>query len=277
MMGKRYRLVPITDVHSGLKLAPMPEKFIEHPGSIYEAIHRPNKTQKFLNKLMDKAREEAMNGDYDELIVCLLGDEVHGTARGYETWTGSPIAQADAYLEVVRPWLAGAKRVYMINGTKWHMGDDGTIEDYIAREVGAYKRQCFHKMNIKLGDTHVALQHKGPSVGGRAWTRENSMFHHLKDMSIQAMQAGTEPADLYLYGHFHTLLPGVINAKGPWGYKLVKGYVLPAWCAPGEYALSNVRNLELADVGMVYFDIEGDAITEHPIIHDWDAVERVKI
>jgi len=25
---------------------------------------------------------------------------------------------------------------------------------------------------------------------------------------------------------------------------------------------------------MVYFDIEGDTIVEHAIIHEWDAVER---
>lgn len=275
-MAKVYRLVPITDVHAGLKLAPMPPKFVEHPGSIYEAIHRPNETQRFLNKLMAKALKEAKNGEYDELVVVLLGDEVHGVERGYETWTGSPIAQADAYLEVVRPWLAGAKKVYMVNGTSYHMGEGGTIEDYIAREVGAYKRQCFHKLELKLGSIKVMLQHKGPSVGTRAWTRENSMFHHLKDMSIQAMQNGREPADLYLYGHFHTYLPGVFKAKGPWGIKRIEGYVLPAWCAPGEYALSNVRNLELADVGMCWFDIEGDTITEHNLIYDWDAVERVQ-
>lgn len=274
-MPKVYRLAPLFDIHGGLKLAAMPSKFVESPDSIYEAVHRPNKIQKWINGRFKKAHDLVFDGEYDEVITVLGGDEVHGVRVPHETWTGSLTAQADAYIQMVLPWVNKSAKTYSIVGTRYHMGDDGSIEDKIARELGVYKHQAFHKMEIVLGDFRVSVAHKGPKPGSRFWTRKNSMRLMLNDIAMRCLAEGREPSDLYLWGHFHEDLEDIIIAEGPWGRKEVHGQVMPAWCTPGEYALANVNNLELADVGIVYYTITGKHLERHSYVKKWDAVERV--
>ena len=120
------------------------------------------------------------------------------------------------------------------------------------------------------------IAHKGPKPGSREWTRRNGMVLMLNDRYMNALRLGREPSDIYLWGHFHEYVPGYIEAEGPWGSKIISGYVLPAWCTPNEYALENVGNLEVSDVGLIYFDVEDGHVTKHDLFTRFDAVERVK-
>jgi hypothetical protein len=130
-------------------------------------------------------------------------------------------------------------------------------------------------MEIKVQDVRIMLQHKGPRPGSRQWTKSNSMTLMLRDRHFHALQMGTEPADIYLWAHFHEYVHGSYDADGPWGSKEIHGYVLPAWCSPNEYALQNVQALEFANIGMIYFDIEGKDFKMHKMYDTVDVVERV--
>lgn len=270
------RVVPISDVHSGLMVGLMPPKVIEYEGTQFERMIRQGKTQKWLWKKWTKAHDQIFDGTADEVIVFLMGDAVHGLKDGAGIWTGSLKTQKDAFIESHLIWTNKASASYCVRGTRWHVGDDGIVEDQIAEELGCYKLKSFHKMEVSVQGVRFMLAHKGPKPGSRAWTRPNSMFHTLRDRYFSALRESREPADIYLWGHYHEYVSGFVEAEGPWGTKIIRGYVLPAWCTPNEYALSNVGNLELADVGCVYFDIEDGQVTKYNLFTRFDAVERVE-
>jgi len=278
------RLFPLNDGHTGLKVGLAPETYVEDANTDYERKlnARDSKSQSFLLDLFNEVKADVFDGTADEVISALLGDEIHGNnpKSAGEIWTGSLKSQAEALIQLALPIVNRSSRTYYVKGTAWHMGEDGTVESMIARELGVYKHQPFHKMEVTIGGLRVSMQHKGPKPGSRAWTRENAMFHMLKDLAFEAMKRGEEPADLYLWGHFHEDLGEPYKAIGPWGEKVIYGQVLPAWCLPAEYALANVKKLEYADIGSVYYDIatDGDGhwdLIEHKKVIKKDVVERV--
>lgn len=279
MSDKRTRIFPINDAHVGLKVGLMPEHFIEDEGTSYErVVHaEDSRSQKWLFERFAEVCDAVFDGTADEVVVLLMGDEIHGNSEksSSEIWTSSLSSQAMAYIQLVLPAVNKASKTYYIKGTSWHMGVDGTVEAAIARELGVYKKTPFHKMEVTIDGIRFSLQHKGPKPGTRAWTRDNAMFYMLKDISFRSMQRGDEPADVYLWAHFHEDLGMSYKAAGPWGEKTIVGQVLPAWCMPAEYALSNVKNLEYADVGSVFYDIQNGIVTERKMITKKDVVERV--
>lgn len=271
------RVVPISDTHSGLRVSLMLKKWVTGEGD--QAItHKPNRTQKWVHKLWQKKHDIVFDGTADEVVLALMGDAIHGHNRVNEVWTTSLFSQADHYIECLLPWVNKASETYSIAGTRWHVDIGGdNIEDYIARELGVYRKKSFDKMEVEIDGVRFMLQHKGPKPGTRAWTRENSMLYMLRSIAFRNMQRGTEPADVYLWGHFHEYLPGVATVELPGGFKEIRGYVLPSWCTPNEYALSNVKDLELADVGGIYFDIVDGVLQEPTLMFErFDAVPRVK-
>lgn len=269
------RFAPIADTHCGLNIGLMPPKVIANEGTSWQTAHtHHNETQKYLWKKLKKAEKTIFKGA-DEVITALMGDGIHGAKDACGIWTASLKVQKDAYIASVLPWVNKSSATYSVMGTKWHVGDDGIVEQAYAQELGVYKRATFAKMEIKIQGVKIMLQHKGPKPGSRTWTKENSMFIALKDRAIHALKEGTEPADIYLWAHFHEYTSGFYEANGPWGSKIIHGYVLPAWCSPNEYALLNVQALEFADVGMIYFDIEGRDFEMHKLYDKVDVVERV--
>ena len=233
-------------------------------------------SQTWLLNRFNEVVEVVFDGTADEVVTFLMGDEVHGNDEKSipEVWTSSLRDQALAYIELMLPVVNRSSKTYYCKGTDWHMGPDGTIESMIARELGVYKKTPFHKLEVTIGGVHFMLQHKGPKPGSRAWTRDNAMFYMLKDLAFKAMQAGKEPADIYLWAHFHEDLGMTYKAAGPWGEKTIIGQVLPAWCLPAEYAKKSVTTLQYADIGSVFYDIQDGVVTERKMITKRDIVER---
>ena len=269
------RFAPIADTHCGLNVGLMPSLVIANKGTSWQTDHKPmNKTQKYLLKKFKKAEKIVFKGA-GEVITALMGDAVHGTRDAGGIWTNSLKVQKDAYQSCVLPWVNKSSACYSVQGTKWHVGEDGIVDQQYAQELGVYKNATFSKMEIKVQGIKIMLQHKGPKPGSREWTKPNSMFHALRDKHFHALRMGKEPADIYMWAHFHEYVHGIYEADGPWGTKEIHGYVLPAWCSPNEYALQNVQALEFANIGMIYFDIEGSEFKMHKFYDNVDVVERV--
>ena len=269
------RFAPIADTHSGLNVGLMPPKVVANEGTSWQTTHRHhNETQKYLWKKFKKAEKKIFKGA-DEVITALMGDAVHGTRDAAGVWNTSLKVQKDAYIACVLPWVNKSSACYSVQGTKFHVGEDGIVEQQYAQELGVYKRATFSKMEIKVQGVRIMLQHKGPKPGSREWTKPNAMFHTLKNAHFHALRMNTEPADIYLWAHFHEYVHGMYEAEGPWGSKIIHGYVLPAWCSPNEYALQNVQALEFANIGTIYFDIEGKDFEMHKFYDSVDVVERV--
>lgn len=263
------RLIPIADTHSLLKVGLAPPKFEDRHG----VTHHHNKAQKYIWKLWQKVQKQALDTK-DDIVVVLMGDLIHGDRSPEEVTSVSMKDQKDAVVQCILPYTNKAYKSYAIKGTKYHVGEDGIIEDGIAQELGTHKLKAFDKLEVEIEGFRFMFQHKGPSTGTRAWTKGNVMRAHLRSLAIDAMRQKREPCDYYLWAHFHQYLHECVIVRGPWGEKEIHGYVLPAWCAANEFALAVVKDLELSDIGMIYFDI-GETVTCHKAFERFDNVERV--
>ena len=271
------RFVPIADLHNGLKIGLLPPGMIEDKGTDYARRHNLGLSQKRIWRHLKKCKELIFADEVDEVIVALMGDLIHGNKEAYQVISTNLLFQAAISIESLLPFVNRASRTYAINGSDWHVGSDGTIEDYIAKELGCYRHRTFPKMEITIQGVRFMLQHQGPSLGSRAWVRGNGMRLTLRDASIKALEEGRTAADYYLWGHWHTLHHEPVKVKEPGGSRIIHGYTLPAWCTADEYALKKVKNLEFSDVGITYFDIEDGNVTcsEERLIKRFDNVERV--
>ena len=273
---KRTIVLPIADMHTMLKIGLMPPRVVENEGTLYQATHRQNKFQKeVLYKRWKKAQKHVLGLKYDELILLLMGDLVHGNKKDYQVYSSTMRTQADAAIELLLPYSNRAKKVYSVAGTKWHVGDEGSTEDRIAKELGAYNRMAHLKLEVTIQGIRFMLQHKGPALGSRAWLRGNGMRLTLKDASIQALQQGRTASDIYLWGHFHTYHHEPVAVKEPNRDRVIHGFTLPGWSGADEYALEKVKNLEYSDIGLVYFDIQDGQWELKKQYIRFDNIERV--
>lgn len=271
------RLVPIADLHCALKIGLLPPGMIEDKGTDYARRKNLGLSQKRLWRFWKKCKDVIFTDEVDEVIVVLMGDLIHGDNKPYQVISTNLLFQAAIAIEALLPFVNRASRAYAVNGSDWHVGADGTLEDYIAKELGCYKRRTFPKMEITIQGVRFMLQHQGPSLGSRAWLEGNGMRLTLKDASIKALKKGKTASDYYLWGHWHTFHHEPVKVEEPGGERLINGYTLPAWCMADEHALKKVKNLEFSDIGITYFDIEGGQVTcsERKLVRRYDNVVRV--
>jgi hypothetical protein len=255
----------------------MPPKVVERDKS----PHLQSPAQKVVWKYWLKGRREIFKmldeGIVDELIVFFMGDVVHGDRKPEEVFASSLRTQCDTFIACVKPFTARASKVYFIRGTKYHIGEDGIIEDTLAQELGCFGLKSFMKMEVNVQGVRFMLQHKGPRPGSRRWTKGNSMRYFLNDRHIAATQRGTKASDIYLWAHNHEYRREAVEAEYPGNnFHESKGYLLPAWCVANEFALANVGHLELSDIGNIYFIVEDGVAKSYKQFTRFDNVVRVK-
>ena len=273
----RSLVVPIADIHSGLKVGLMPPKVVERD----ESPHLQRPAQKVIWKSWLKRRREIFkmldDGIVDELITFFMGDVIHGNRKPEQVFASSQRTQMDAFVACAKPFTTRSSKAYFLRGTKYHIGEDGIVEDTLAQELGCFGLKSFIKIEVDVQGVKFMLQHKGPRPGSRRWTKGNSMRYFLKDAHITAAQQGRRASDIYLWAHFHEYRREAVEEEYPGGiFHRAKGYLLPAWCAASEYALVNVGNLELSDLGNVYFIVEDGVAKSYKQFTRFDNVVRVK-
>jgi len=272
----RSLIVPIADLHSLLKIGLMPPRVVEYPGTKYQKTHYQTPTQKWLWRQWKKRKAQIFSIEADELIVFLMGDMIHGDKKGYQVHTTKLRTQSEAAVECLLPYANRATCSYAVAGTQWHVGDDSSEEAWIAHELGCYGHTAYDKMEVTIQGLRFMLQHKGPSLGSRAWLKGNGMRLTLRDAHFKALQNGKTAADVYLWAHWHTYHHEPLELEEPKGHRIIRGFTLPAWCTADEYSLTVVKNLEFSNVGFVYFIVEDGKLEWHRAYTQFDNVTRVK-
>lgn len=272
----RSLVLPIADLHQGQKVAVMPPKVVERDDS----PHLQAPAQKLIYKSWLKRRKEIFKmldkRVVDELVVFFMGDVVHGNRKPEEVYATSLRTQMDAFVTLAKPFVTRSSRAYFVRGTKYHVGENGICENTLAQELGCFGLKSYMKIEVNIQGVRFMLQHKGPRPGSRRWTKGNSMRYFLKDAHITAAQRGRKASDIYLWAHFHEYRREVVEGEYPDGYHEAKAYLLPAWCAASEYALTYVQSLELSDLGNIYFIVEDGEAKSYKQFERFENVVRVK-
>ena len=252
----------------------MPTKVSDKDSVYYQTEAQKWLWQRWLQarRIIFKELEQA-----DELVIFLMGDAIHGAGKGEEVFTTRLKTQKDTFIDCLLPYTNRATSVYAIKGSPWHVSPDGDgfIEDEIASELGCFGLQAYDKLEISVQNIKFMLQHKGPSLGTRRHTRGNIMRATMRDAHYMALENGREAADIYLWAHFHEFHPEVIIVKTPEGHKEIRGYITPSFTLANEYALARVKNLELSDIGIIWFEITDGEWKLRKKLWTFDNITRV--
>ena len=262
------RIVPVGDTHSGFRGGLAPKRWVTNEGDQW--LSGP--AAKLVRKIFDKACRQIHKGA-DEIVPVYGGDLIHGNRNPHECITTSLKDQADIFKESVLTLNNRASKSYSILGTKYHRDDDGIIEDTIAENLGCFGKRAYPKLEIQFQDTLWSFQHKGPTSGYLAWTEGNAMVARLKHEYFNSLRDGRRCPDYFVWFHFHTYRH-VVYEPSP-GLK-IHGYIMPALSVANEYAKIAVGGLQFSDVGLIYWDVEGDRVTEHIAFERFDTVKRLK-
>ena len=265
----RSIILPISDTHCGLKVGLMPTKVVDRDSHYYQTD-----AQQWLWKRWLQARRKIFKEleQADELVVFLMGDPIHGSGKADECFSPRLKTQKDTFVQCLLPYTNRASSVYCVKGTKWHVGEDGIVEDQIAQELGAHGLKAYDKLEVDIQGVRFMLQHKGPSPGARSWTKGNVVRGVMRTIFFNALKDGRTPADIYIWAHYHEFLP----VPEIIGDHEMFGCILPAWCVANEYALAVIKSLELSDVGMVYFVIEDGKWERKTFVKKFDNVTRIQ-
>ena len=157
------------------------------------------------------------------------------------------------------------KMIRLMSGTGIHSFGEGTSEITVAERLQAdYKHKDIGVVahgRLKIGGAIFDVAHHGPGRGSRWWLEGNTARYHLRDRMVRDLSIGLEPADVYLYAHFHVDVCEVVRM--PWQGKTYKSHVivLPSWCGLGEYARKVTKSAPIIENGLYLFEINDGRVT----------------
>lgn len=206
----------IGDVHAGSSVAVM-EPFSDHDGIQYGPSRVQSLLLKFWRQMVAEVKTAAKGRD---LVLHLGGDLVDGVHHHGSTQTVGDVADQRALaVQLLLPLANISKMIYALLGTDAHVGQSGTEDASVAKELGAEARYRWRlDCSGKILDWahHVA----GPRL---PWTQEGGLIRLTNKTIIDCMERDQKPPDLIVRHHTH--LHCRTHIKG------VDALVVPGWQA----------------------------------------------
>ena len=261
------RILFVGDAHVGLKVGLWPKGY-----KLDDIPVGMGKAQKFIWKQLENAKEWFDEGGPDRRLV-LMGDHVHGPELQYPdaVVVGDVKTQCQAFIDAMLPLAAKVEKehIYVIDDLSAHHVDTGRFcNDYIASELGAWKKQAYGKLDLFIQDIHLQLKHHGPAIGSRPHTEGNSIRSYMKDMHIEAVERGEKAPDIFVFAHYHRFWTEPASVMK--GDRLMHCYYTPALCGADKRTIRNVKRLVLSSIGTIGLDIEGDQYKLTKLFNSFD-------
>ena len=247
-------LVADTHINSTTGLCP--------PGGIElddGGIYQPSKPQRWLYQCWSDLLHEAQQlaTTCDTFMTWFLGDLVDRIAKGVQivTYNDPAIVKAGAQL-VQEAQQISKSGVGIIRGTAAHSGESGSLEEAIARGVGAQPfppdsvlSSCWYA-KLALQGQIIDMAHHG-KIGGLPHTRLNPLGTIGAIAIDEALRNGERIPSLVVRAHRHR-----IADTGPVGINsMVRVIQLPCFQISTAYA-SQVAPRQMADIGGAFVVVE---------------------
>lgn len=165
------------------------------------------------------------------LVVILNGeladDNRHATTQLVSRNPADYTRLSLACLEPVMKLLQVDDRLYVLRGTEAHSGASGSIDEMIARDLGAVgpddNTASHFNLRINVDGVRLDVAHHPPGGGGRLpWTRGN-FANRLAGMAVfDAAERGDKAPHLYVRGHVH-------RPEDSYDRFATRALVLPSW------------------------------------------------
>jgi len=253
--------IQISDLHIGSKFAVM------HPHSDYKA----NQVQRWLfktwNIFLDNVQKilDEQKPDYVHLSeLGDLGELDYAKRNASELWTQDPDDIVANHAELLEPLHKLANSVHFVRGTKAHIGEDGGIDEKIARDCDISVHTNTKLTNGKfitagqyaefsLSGVHFEIAHHGKNKS--KWTDINTLVSLGNEILLKRTKNGQKAPDVVSRGHFH------YGEHTPFDKK---PYVIavPSWQLPNNYAFRVDATVETPHVGGHVVVVEDGEIME---------------
>jgi len=255
------RLLFLGDLHIGSKTGLLPKGYKDE----YGAKLPLNSIQELIWKQFKWIEKRAFEG-CDELILCLMSDTVHGPDLDHPGQVVTPDVktQCEMGIHALLPIANKASKTYALDALSRYHADAGRFaDDFIASELGTYGKRAFVRLDIDVQGIHFRLKHHGPTLGYRPHTRGDSVRRFLRDMHMEALEAGDDVPDVFVFAHWHQYYRETYSVKGPQYDKDITAYYNPPLTFPDKRTQNVIQRLEYADIGAVAIDVEDGVVSHH--------------
>lgn len=243
-----------SDLHAGSAFAPWPPDGELSIGG----QHVPNIGQTYLNENMTAIADALPPLD----VILFNGDLIDGQQpkdRGRYLVEDDPQFQARAALLLLEPFLKKAPIRYYCEGTEYHEGESAQWGEWLAREMGAVRR-----------DEHCAWDWLLLDMFGLKWDvahRQSIMIRYRstaleREMQFSAMLS--ETADVIVRSHNHSYMFLQMVSDGT----VQTSVSTPAWKMQGHYERTSLspNRLYSSQLGMVVLEVEDRQVTARPFL-----------
>lgn len=179
------------------------------------------------------------------LVVCLMGDTLHGTRLGKHPQVvndqGLQIAMAEVILKPIREL---ADKLYVVKGTEFHSGLSGQFEELLSTSIKA--DAVAWRLRLNIGGKLFDLAHFG-RAGTRPWTvgQANQLSGLLVDY---ATHHEGRMVDYMIRAHRH--IPDDTGVK----FIGIRGMITPSWMLADAYAHGRGFADTIAPIGGIMID-----------------------
>ena len=163
--------------------------------------------------------------------------------------------------------------IHILRGTPSHVGQGGSLEGAVAREVEA--RGCpvvrdidtgshtWRWLRAEIGGISFDVRHHG-RTGMREHTRKSYAALYAWDIWATFQTSGDEPPDIAVRSHKHTYMDSGPDQRG-----VTRAIACPAWQLSSEWVHSKAIE-SLADIGGVVFVVRNGDVAIRPLLYKPD-------
>ncbi|MBU2177489.1 MAG: hypothetical protein KJ556_20545 [Gammaproteobacteria bacterium] len=279
-MNNRILVALPADTHSGSTVSLCPEQWDLTDGN----CHYPNQAQRIINKQWDECwglindlrKPKSRREQRAKLIIVHVGDAVEGAHHDSTQVIPSRIDEQERmHCHLMKTKMRSVNfdkdkgdAIYYVAGTDVHVGEGARSEERIARDLEAVPyhkgfndddgKAVWHYLPMKIRGNLLDIQHEGPNIGTRAWTKENSLANTIKSLYFDCLETKQEIPRYFIRAHVHYNLQSTYEGRRG----SITGVILPAFQAATHYiARKSVQRP--SDIGMVIIEIDDEGNARH--------------
>jgi hypothetical protein len=257
-VSKLRRVVVVSDIHVGSASGILPADYIDSSGITVPL----NTGQRYLWDCWVDFCKRAKRFVPDAIII--NGDVVEGVQRkecGAGLSLRMMVDQKNAAIRVLSMLRDSAPKscaLYMTQGTAYHVGENGEMEEDIAAHIGARRYYSVgggqlvrEVLWLDIGGVIIEAAH---AIGGNSgFYRTTALDRELQWSALSGKDEskGVPKSDLIVRSHVHFFMAAEHASK--------QGVIVPCWQLQTHYARKSSVHRLPPDIGGVFVHVDPDA------------------
>jgi hypothetical protein len=251
----------VTDIHINSKQAVSLPVIDMGEGNVYHA----NALQKALyNGWLDAWKEVKNRAGKRPIVVGIGGEigDIDAKNRSNQYISKDVDCVRDHSIELFLPIIEMAKKIIVIRGTEAHVGNNGMLDEKIARQMEKEKKGIIHRNSELRRTKEYSYQYLRTFIGGRKFdlahhvnmgtvprTEKDAANHLSSDLVMEYANRWHEPLpDFAFRGHVHRYSESGDNFS-------IHSYIGPCWQGANPYIHRIGKSAGMPEIGLLFCDI----------------------